>query len=51
MYKRQRHIDEFFGTAVDTNSITEWVTADDVEDAFSMSKSALRVYALSLIHI
>jgi len=26
------------------NSITEWVTADDVEEAFSMSKSALRAY-------
>ena len=25
-------------------SITEWVTADDVEEAFSMSKSALRAY-------
>ena len=34
----------FFGTAVDINSITEWVTADDVEEAFSMSKSALRAY-------
>ena len=43
-YYSKRHIDEFFGTAVDLNSITEWVTADDVEDAFSMSKSALRAY-------
>ena len=38
-YYSKRHIDEFFGTAVDLNSITEWVTADDVGDAFSMSKS------------
>ena len=44
-YYSKRHIDEFFGTAVDLNSITEWVTADDVEDAFCMSKSALRAYA------
>ena len=43
-YYSKRHIDEFFGTAVDINSITEWVTADDVEEAFSMSKSALRAY-------
>ena len=43
-YYSKRHIDEFFGTAVDIHSITEWVTADDVEDAFSMSKSALRAY-------
>ena len=43
-YYNKRHIDEFFGTAVDLNSITEWVTADDVEEAFSMSKSALRAY-------
>ena len=44
-YYSKRHIDEFFGTAVDLNSITEWMTADDVEEAFSMSKSALRAYA------
>ncbi len=43
-YYSKRHIDEFFGTAVDINSITEWLTADDVEEAFSMSKSALRAY-------
>ena len=43
-YYSKRHIDEFFGTAVDLNSITEWVTADDAGDAFSMSKSALRAY-------
>ena len=43
-YYSKRHIDEFFGTAVDLNSITEWVTADDIEEAFSMSKSALRAY-------
>lgn len=43
-YYSKRHIDEFFGTAVDINCITEWVTADDVEEAFSMSKSALRAY-------
>ena len=27
-YYSKRHIDEFFGTAVDIHSITEWVTAD-----------------------
>ena len=43
-YYSKRHIDEFFGTAVDIHLITEWVTADDVEDAFNMSKSALRAY-------
>ena len=31
--------------ANDIHSITEWVTADDVEDAFSMSKSALQLWA------
>lgn len=41
-YYSKRHIDEFFGTAVDI--ITEWVTTDDVEDAFCMRKSALRAY-------
>ena len=43
-YYSKRHIDEFFGTAVDLNGITEWVTADEVEVAFCMSKSALRAY-------
>ncbi len=44
-YYGKRHIDEFFGTAIDLNSITEWMTADEVETAFSMSKTALRAYA------
>ena len=44
-YYSKRHIDEFFGTAVDLNSITEWMTADEVETAFCMSKTALRAYA------
>ena len=39
-YYSKRHTDEFFGTAVDLNSITEWVTADEVETAFCMSKTA-----------
>ena len=33
-YYSKRHIDVFFGTAVDIHSITEWVTADDVEEVF-----------------
>ena len=44
-YYSKRHIDEFFGTAVDIHSIKEWVTADDVDNVFNMSKSALRAYA------
>ena len=36
-YYSKRHIDEFFGTAVDIHCITEWVTADDVEEAFYLS--------------
>lgn len=43
-YYSKRNIDEFFGTAVDLNSITEWVTADEVEEVFDMSKTALRAY-------
>ena len=43
-YYSKRHIDEFFGTAVDIHSIKEWVTADDVDNVFNMSKSALRAY-------
>ena len=44
-YYSKRYIDEFFGAAVDLNSITEWMTADEVETAFCMSKTALRAYA------
>ena len=43
-YYSKRHIDEFFATAVDIHSIKEWVTADDVDNVFNMSKSALRAY-------
>ena len=41
-YYSKRHIDEFFGTVVDLNSITDWVTADEAQEIFSMSKSSLR---------
>lgn len=44
-YYSKRHIDEFFGTAVDFNSITDWVTADEAQEIFSMSKSSLRTNA------
>lgn len=41
-YYSKRHIDEFFGTAVDLNSITDLVTADEAQEIFLMSKSSLR---------
>lgn len=44
-YYSKRHIDEFFGTAVDLNSITDWVTADEAQEIFSMSTSSLRTNA------
>lgn len=44
-YYSKRHIDEFFVTAVDLNGITDWVTADEAQEIFSMSKSSLRTNA------
>ena len=35
-YYSRRHIDEFFGTAVDIHCITEWVTADDEDEAVEL---------------
>ena len=43
-YYSKRHIDEFFGTAVDIHSITEWVTADDVEEADKISPLILFIF-------
>ena len=48
-YYNKRHINEFFGAIVDLNNITDWITSDDVEDVFGMSKSALRAYAYNIL--
>ena len=43
-YYSKKHIDEFFGVAVDISQITQWLTAEQVEELFAMKPSALRAY-------
>ena len=43
-YYSKKHIDEFFGVAVDISKITQWLTAEQVEEIFNMKPSALRAY-------
>lgn len=44
-YYSKRHIDEFFGTVIDTSKITDWLLTEEVEGLFGMKPSALRAYA------
>ena len=43
-YYSKKHIDEFFGVAVDISKITQWLTAEQVEELFNMKPTALRAY-------
>ena len=43
-YYSKKHIDEFFGVAVDISKITQWLTAEQVEELFNMKPTALRVH-------
>ena len=43
-YYSKKHIDEFFGVAVDISKITQWLTAEQVEELFGMKPTALRAY-------
>lgn len=44
-YYSKRHIDEFFGVAVDTSNITDWLLTEEAEELFGMKPTALRAYA------
>ena len=44
-YYSKRHIDEFFGVAVDTSNITDWILIEEAEELFGMKPTALRAYA------
>ena len=44
-YYSKRHIDEFFGVAVDISKITDWLLIEEVEELFGMKPSALWAYA------
>ena len=43
-YYSKKHIDEFFGVAVDISEITDWLLTEEVEELFGMKPTALRAY-------
>ena len=43
-YYSKKHIDEFFGVAVDISEITDWLLTEEVEELFGMKPPALRAY-------
>ena len=44
-YYSKKHVDEFFGTAVDMDSITDWLLTEEAEEQVGMKPAALRAYA------
>ena len=44
-YYSKKHVDEFFGVAVDMDSITDWLLTEEAEEQFDMKPAALRAYA------
>ena len=44
-YYSKKHVDEFFGVAVDMDSITDWFLTEEAEEQFGMKPAALRAYA------
>ena len=43
-YYSKKHIDEFFGVAVDISGITDWLLTEEVEELFGMKPTALRAF-------
>ena len=43
-YYSKKHIDEFFGVAVDISEITDWLLTEQVEELYGMKPTALRAY-------
>ncbi len=44
-YYSKRHVEKCLGLTVDTYTITEWLTTDEVFEEFSMKATAIRAYA------
>ena len=44
-YYSKKHVDEFFGVAVDTSNINDWLLIEEAEKLFAMKPGALRAYA------
>ena len=43
-YYSKKHIDEFFGVAVDISEVTDWLLTEEVEELYGMKPTALRAY-------
>ena len=44
-YYSKKHVDAVFGVSYDMDSITDWITANEVEELYSMKMTALYSYA------
>ncbi len=44
-YYSKRHVEKCLGLTVDTSTITEWLTTDEVFEEFGMKATAIRAYA------
>lgn len=44
-YYSKRHVEDCLGLTVDTSTITEWLTTDEVFKEFGMKPTAIRAYA------
>lgn len=44
-YYSKRHVEDSLGLTVDTSTITEWLTTDEVFEVFGMKPTAIRAYA------
>jgi len=44
-YYSKSHVEECLGLTVDTSTITEWLTTDEVFEEFGMKPTAIRAYA------
>ena len=44
-YYSKRHVEDCLGLTVDTSTITEWLTTDEVFKEFGMKTTAIRAYA------
>lgn len=44
-YYSKSHVEDCLGLTVDTSTITEWLTTDEVFEEFGMKPSAIRAYA------
>lgn len=44
-YYSRKHLDEFFGVSAEIASLTEWLTSEEAEATYSISRESLRTHA------